>query len=157
VNGPVRLRRADAADAPRIAAIHRESRAAAMPWLAVVHTPEEDLDFFARQVLPRARVWVADVEGRVAGFVALEGNRIEHLYIDPEYWRQGVGHLLLSRCLEQDGPLELWTFQRNERARRFYEAHGFVAAQITDGSANEEREPDVLYVLDRHGTGRGAP
>ena len=41
--------------------------------------------------------------------------------------------------------LTLWTFQRNAQARRFYEAHGFVASEFTDCSHNEEREPDMLY------------
>jgi hypothetical protein len=39
----------------------------------------------------------------------------------------------------------LWTFQTNTGARRFYERHGFVAVDETDGSANEERAPDVRY------------
>ena len=42
--------------------------------------------------------------------------------------------------------LELWTFQVNARARRFYERNDFVEAELTDGSGNEEREPDVRYV-----------
>jgi hypothetical protein len=43
----------------------------------------------------------------------------------------------------------LWTFQRNAPARRFYEKEGFVAVRETDGSGNEEREPDVLYLWKR--------
>ena len=39
--------------------------------------------------------------------------------------------------------LELYTFARNEGARRFYEHHGFRA--IAFGQENEEDEPDVLY------------
>jgi hypothetical protein len=41
--------------------------------------------------------------------------------------------------------LNLWTFQRNLRARRFYEVNGFVAVRETDGAGSEEKEPDVLY------------
>ena len=39
---------------------------------------------------------------------------------------------------------QLWTFQSNHGARRFYERHGFVAVQHTDGD-NEEGAPDVRY------------
>jgi hypothetical protein len=38
--------------------------------------------------------------------------------------------------------LELWCFQANARARRFYEARGFHAIRFTDGADNEERTPD---------------
>ena len=40
--------------------------------------------------------------------------------------------------------LDLWTFQSNTAARRFYERHGFVAIDATDGQ-NEENAPDVHY------------
>ena len=33
----------------------------------------------------------------------------------------------------------------NTDARRFYERHGFTAVASSDGSDNEEREPDVRY------------
>ena len=39
----------------------------------------------------------------------------------------------------------LWVFQRNVGAREFYEQHGFPLVELTDGSGNEEREPDALY------------
>jgi hypothetical protein len=39
--------------------------------------------------------------------------------------------------------LELWVFQRNDAAREFYARHGFIELRRTDGSGNEEREPDV--------------
>jgi hypothetical protein len=41
--------------------------------------------------------------------------------------------------------MRLYAFQRNTRARGFYERRGFVAVEFGDGSGNEEGEPDVLY------------
>ena len=49
-----------------------------------------------------------------------------------------------SRTLRPDG-FQFWVFQQNERARRFYEAHGAVAVEFTDGEHNEEKTPDVRY------------
>jgi hypothetical protein len=43
------------------------------------------------------------------------------------------------------GSFSLWTFQANERARRFYERHGLRAAEFGDGSGNEEGVADVRY------------
>jgi hypothetical protein len=42
------------------------------------------------------------------------------------------------------GGLRLWVFERNSGARAFYARHGFAEVTRTDGSGNEEREPDVL-------------
>ena len=38
------------------------------------------------------------------------------------------------------GGLQLWMLQVNEPARRFYERHGFVAEQFTDGAGNEVKD-----------------
>jgi len=46
---------------------------------------------------------------------------------------------------ERPHGLWLWTFVSNEGAQRFYERHGFAEVERTDGRANEERAPDVLY------------
>ncbi len=68
------------------------------------------------------------------------------LYLASDRRGCGIGRRLLDLAkLRSGGPLELWTFQVNEPARRFYEANGFVALELTDGAANEEREPDVRY------------
>jgi RimJ/RimL family protein N-acetyltransferase len=47
------------------------------------------------------------------------------------------------------GQLRLHVFQRNIRARTFYERRGFRAVEFGDGSANKEREPDVTYLWER--------
>jgi hypothetical protein len=41
---------------------------------------------------------------------------------------------------------QLWTFQKNARARQFYEDRGWTQAELTDGQASEENEPEVRYV-----------
>jgi hypothetical protein len=41
--------------------------------------------------------------------------------------------------------LDLYTFQVNGGARRFYERHGFVGIALGDGSGNDEGQPDVRY------------
>lgn len=138
-------------DASEIAEIHMAARATAMPWLAVVHPPHEVRYYFETVVLPGADVRVARIDGVISGFMALRDNWIDHLYLAPGTWRQGLGRRLLQEAMAARLELELWTFQRNDRARRFYESFGFMAVEFTDGSANEEREPDVRYVWKRSG------
>ena len=95
-------------------------------------------------VLPTSVVWVAEVDGRVVGFFSLDGEKLEHLYVHPRWHDQGIGTALLLKARAL-APLrlELYTFARNEGARRFYERHGFRA--IAFGQNNMENEPDVLY------------
>ena len=144
------IRRATLEDADELAAILRAAMRGAMPWLPDLHTPEEDRRFLRTIVLPNEEVWVAEVDERPAGFVAL-GSRegvvyLQHIYVAPEHQSRGIGGELISVAKKRrPSGFRLWVFQKNERARGFYERHGLSLVELTDGSGNEEREPDALY------------
>jgi len=140
------IRPARVDDAVAIAQIHIDARRVAMPWLPVLHTFEDTVQFFGNFVIANQIVRVAEVEGAVVGFIAIEGAFVDHLYVGPAHQSAGIGDALLKLAKETrpDG-LKLWTFERNTKARKFYEKRGFVAIEFTDGSRNEERTPDVLY------------
>lgn len=140
----LRLARSDDADA--IADIHIAARREAMPWLPELHTDEETLDWVTNVVLPNQDVWVAEADGQVVGYVSFEGADLNDLYVRPGMQGVGVGSALLAKARDlSPGELSLWTFQRNEKARRFYENRAFAAVEFNDGSGNEEGEPDVRY------------
>ena len=92
-------------------------------------------------------VWVADLDGVVVGQLMLAPGWLHHLYIDPSWMGRGLGDRFMTLARErQPQGLQLWAFQSNEKARRFYERHGFTAVEHTDGRGNEEHWPDVRYV-----------
>jgi GNAT superfamily N-acetyltransferase len=71
---------------------------------------------------------------------------LEALYVDPDLHGRGIGTALFEQAKRRrPGGLRLWVFQANFGARRFYERHGCRLETLTDGAANEEREPDALY------------
>jgi len=142
----MRIRPATREDAAALAQLHVASRRAAMPWLAEVHTVEETTAYVADELLAHATVLVADDGARIVGYIAVAGGELDHLYLAPDVLRRGIGSRLLAEAKTRSpGGLALWAFQRNVAARAFYEAHGFVVDHMTDGSGNEEREPDVRY------------
>lgn len=141
----IALRRASPADSPAIAALHHLATLAAMPFLPDLHSPQDRVRFFAEVVLAQQQVWAAELDGLLAGFVALNPGWVEHLAVHPDHQGCGVGRALMSQAMLAGEPLQLWTFQRNARARAFYEGLGFTPVRLTDGAHNEEREPDVLY------------
>jgi putative acetyltransferase len=85
----------------------------------------------------------------VIGVIAFREDWIDQLYVLPPAQGRGVGSELLQLAQNTYPRLQLWTFQRNRRARRFYEARGFALVRETDGTANEEKEPDALYLWTR--------
>ena len=133
-------------DADVLADIHTRSRAAAMPWLPVLHEESETRAWMRDVVLADQEVLVAERDGRPVGFAAVEGDWLEQLYVAPEALGTGVGRGLLDAVTaRRPGGLSLHVFARNERARRFYEAAGFVLVAEGDGRDNEERTPDCTY------------
>jgi putative acetyltransferase len=138
------IRRASERDVDAVATLFRRSFTT-LDFLPTLHTPDEDRQFLGR-VIAEQDVWVAEREGRIVGFISLDGNVGTFFYVDPGEQGAGVGSALFEQAQEArpDG-FEFWVFQRNHKARRFYERRGCRAVRFTDGSGNEEKEPDVLY------------
>jgi GNAT superfamily N-acetyltransferase len=141
----VELRHAGAGDGDAVADVLLAARAE-MTYLPRLHTDDEVREWVRAGLVPAREVWLVELDGRAAGFLALAGDEVEHLYVRPDAQGCGLGSGLLVRAKERrPHGLRLWVFQRNTGARRFYERHGFVLVRETDGADNMEREPDALY------------
>ena len=86
-------------------------------------------------VLERETVFVAEVEGAPAGYVALEraetAVRVDQLFVSPEHEAQGVGTRLLEHAegyaISQGArTLQVVVERGNQRATAFYRGRGFV-------------------------------
>ena len=145
------LRRLALDDMKAAARVHRSAFDDALPWLAGLHTPEEDRWFYRERVFTACEVWGAFGAEALVGIVAFRRDWVDQLYVLRKAQRGGIGTSLLRVAQKSHDRLSLWTFQRNTPARRFYEARGFRPIRETDGADNEEKEPDVLYLWTRSG------
>jgi putative acetyltransferase len=137
------IKRADERNAAAIARLLRLVLRTNLPFLPQLHTPEQDLWFVRNVLFAQCEVWVAETND-IDGFIAFRVGWIDQLHVRPDRQRQGIGKALLGQAMRAQSPLRLWTFQKNAAAIRFYRAYGFCEIERTDGSRNEEREPDVL-------------
>jgi GNAT superfamily N-acetyltransferase len=145
VNTPPR--RAGPDEGVAIADLWLRSRKASFPANPLpIHDDEDVRNHFATVVMPTTEVWVIDgAEPGIVALMVLHLGWVEHLHVDPELTGLGLGSQLIDVAKQRSaGGLDLWTFQSNAGARRFYERHGFAAVAMTD-SDNEEGEPDVHY------------
>lgn len=90
-------------------------------------------DTYENEGLFDDEVWVAELDGRVAGFLAGSDGEITWAYVDPALYRRGVGRALVEHVLARaTGRVELEVLEGNT-ARAFYESIGFVWESTTTG------------------------
>jgi GNAT superfamily N-acetyltransferase len=151
VTATISLRPAIDADASGVFEVLFWSRKEFLPY-ASPRTSDDIREWTRTVLIPGGGVDLAITGDEIVGVVATARNDgigwITQLYVRPSCIGRGIGTLLISHALASlPRPVRLWCFQRNTLARRFYERRGFAPIRFTDGSANEERCPDVLYEL----------
>lgn len=102
-------------------------------------------EFFRNVVVPENQIWVYELDGVPVGFIGMQNDYIDRLYVDPKFHRRGIGLALIKHARSMF-PNHLWlkTDQANKISRAFYEKNGFVAEKFGI-SPPPESEPDVEY------------
>lgn len=116
------------------------------PWMPKLHSHAEAIAFCSRMI-DQGLVRVGLRDGRIEGFLARRGTDVIALYCAVQ--GQGLGRQLLHEAQATAPALELWTFQANTGAQRFYLRHGFAELRRTNGAENDEGLPDILYRWER--------
>ena len=76
--------------------------------------------------LPNAETWVLEEGEKPIGFIALIGNEIGGLFLEPSLHELGFGKALADHAVALQGPLLVEVFEKNVIGRRFYDRYGFV-------------------------------
>ena len=79
--------------------------------------------------LPNAETWVLLQDQTPIGFIALIGNEIGGLFLDPDFHGRGHGTTLTDYAVSLRGPLSVEVFEKNNVGRRFYDRYGFVETE----------------------------
>lgn len=82
----------------------------------------------------------------VKGFIRLNGQQIEKLFVEPVLQNQHIGTALLKYAVEQQNARFLWALEKNTRAIAFYQKHGFRA---TGEKILEEDTTEYLIRMER--------
>ncbi|MEM8672864.1 MAG: GNAT family N-acetyltransferase [Cyanobacteria bacterium P01_G01_bin.67] len=96
----------------------------AHPFLSEDFLAQERINI-AELYLPNAETWVADLDGKVIGFIALIGNEVGAIFLQPSYHGRGIGKALMDKAQELRGSLEVEVFTKNSIGRKFYSNYGF--------------------------------
>ena len=89
-------------------------------------------------------------DGVVKGFIKIEGTYIARLFVEPVLQNASIGSQLLEYAVREHHADHLWALEKNEKAIRFYERHGFVP---TGEKKPEDGTAEYLILLKRKDSG----
>ncbi len=124
-----------------------EAQRVAMPELdtRMGRTIEDARNLFRNGIVVENHVWVYELGNIPVGYLGIQGEFIDRLYVDFAYQRRGIGQTLLDHARTLS-PKHLWLYTHvaNRVARAFYVKNGFIPEKF-GVSPPPESEPDVEY------------
>ena len=91
-----------------------------------------------KEMLPQAEVYVYENDCQIEGFIGLNDEYMEGIFVRDEMQSQGIGKLLLNFVKEKRTKLYLNVYQKNTRAIHFYQREGFEIQR-------EGLDDDLMY------------
>ena len=98
-----------------------------------------------KELLPQAEVYVYENGEKIQGFIGLNGEYIEGIFVSGEIQSQGIGKLLLNFVKDRRSKLSLNVYQKNTQAIHFYQREGFTIQR--EGLDEATGEKDYVMIL----------
>ena len=97
-----------------------------------------------KEMLLQAEVYVCESNGEIQGFIGLNGDYIEGIFVCDRLQSHGIGKALLNYAKNKRNKLFLNVYQKNLRATAFYQREGFEIQHSGFDEATKEKE----YVME---------
>ena len=81
---------------------------------------------FVKELLPQAEVYVYEDDKMIQGFIGINDEYIEGIFVSDEMQSRGIGKMLLDYIKDKKDSLQLKVYQKNVRAMSFYQREGFT-------------------------------
>ena len=114
---------------------------------------EEDIQFFkskmADEYLPSVDLYITKASNeKISAFMGLSPNKIEMLFVRPEYIGQGIGSRLIEFAINDCGIRKVDVNEQNPKALKFYEQKGFhvISRDETDSSGKHFSILHLVYI-----------
>lgn len=93
---------------------------------------------YVKNILPNAEIYVFIVKEKIVGFVGIDNNYIEGIFVDTNNQSNGIGTSLLNKVKENRNNLTLSVYKKNTKAINFYKENDFIiTSESIDKNTNE--------------------
>jgi putative acetyltransferase len=131
------IRKYQSKDTDTLVSVWEKANAIAHPFLPeafVAHVKRDLRNIY----LPNAETWVVEDGDVIVGFIALIGDEIGGLFLDPSCHGRGLGKAMADYAVSLHGQLRAEVFEKNAIGRRFYDRYGFVETTRYTHEASSE-------------------
>lgn len=104
---------------------------------------------FVKELLPQAEVYVYEDDKMIQGFIGINDEYIEGIFVSDEMQSRGIGKMLLDYIKDKKDRLQLKVYQKNVRAMSFYQREGFTIQSEEMDEFTGEKE----YVMNWESSG----
>ena len=104
---------------------------------------------FVKEMLPQAEVYVYEDDKMIQGFIGINDEYIEGIFVSDEMQSRGIGKILLDYIKDKKDRLQLKVYQKNVRAMSFYQREGFTIQSESMDEFTREKE----YVMNWESSG----
>ncbi len=98
---------------------------------------------YVKEILPNAEIYVYIFKENIVGFIGINENYIEGIFVDTNNQCNGIGTALLNKVKENKSNLTLSVYKKNINAINFYKKNGFA---ITSESIDKDTE-EIEYTM----------
>lgn len=102
-----------------------------------------------KEMLPQADVYVYEDDKIIQGFIGINDEYIEGIFVSDEMQSCGIGKMLLDYIKDKKDRLQLKVYQKNVRAMSFYQREGFTIQSEEMDEFTGEKE----YVMNWESSG----
>ena len=96
-------------------------------------------------MMSQSEVYVFEADKMIQGFVGLNDEYIEGIFVSDELQSCGIGKLLLDYIKDKKARLQLNVYQKNTRAISFYQREGFIIQCEGLDEVTGEKEYTMLW------------
>ena len=98
---------------------------------------------YVKDILPNADIYVYIMNENIVGFIGVDNDHIEGIFVDINNQHNGIGTSLLNKIKEEKEKLTLSVYKKNINAIKFYKKNGFI---IT-GESIDKNTDEIEYTM----------
>lgn len=104
---------------------------------------------YVKDILPNADIYVYIMNENIVGFIGVDNDYIEGIFVDINNQHNGIGTSLLNKIKEEKEKLNLSVYKKNINAIKFYKKNGFIITSEGIDKNTDEIEYTMTWKKDK--------